>query len=247
MPDPITFMTRLTDAEWDEVIGGWRCPALQIPGATVDGIYVEGSQVDSGRFQVLEGQHIVRWMPSDKPQRVAVVIKLTKELALGSETDKWKKRAILLPFIATIVAALITAIPAYWSKLDPLPRHQVPAPLPQPQHSTLEDPTNKAADDDGRIPQWIPRYPGSRIQGVSIQGNVGSYYFESSDHEGVVTDFFFSRLRMQGMRPQRSFERVELSSESGQLKFLLTSSVITHTDSRASNRYTITFAAEGDR
>jgi hypothetical protein len=202
MPDAITFITRLTDSEWDEVIGGWRCPALQIPGAAVQGVYVEGSQVDSGKFQVLEGQHIVRWMSSEKPQRVAVVIKLTKELALGSETDKWKKRAILLPFVATIFAALITAIPAYWSKLDPVPGRQVPAPSSQSQLAPFVHPANKTADDDGRIPQWIPRYPGTRIQGVNFQGSVASYYFESPDNEEVVRGFFVSQFRMQGMSPR---------------------------------------------
>jgi hypothetical protein len=116
MPDPITFMTRLTDAEWDPVVGGWTCPVLQIPGAVVEGIYVEGSQIDSGKFQVLQGQHIIRWMPPEKPPRIAVIISLTQELALGSETDKWRRRAIILPFAATVASALITAIPTYWSK-----------------------------------------------------------------------------------------------------------------------------------
>ena len=99
MPDPITFITRLTDAEWDDALGGWHCPALQIPGAVVDGIYVEGSQVDSGKFHVLQSQHIIRWTLSQKPSRLAVIIKLTQELALESEPDKWKKRAIIFPFL----------------------------------------------------------------------------------------------------------------------------------------------------
>ena len=90
--DPITFITKLTEAEWDEIIGGWRCPALQIPGSIVERMYVEGRQIDSGEFQVLQSQHIIRWIPAEKPQRIAVIIKLTKELALGSETNKWKRR-----------------------------------------------------------------------------------------------------------------------------------------------------------
>ena len=55
-------------------------------------MYVEGRQIDSGEFQVLQSQHIIRWIPAEKPQRIAVIIKLTKELALGSETNKWKRR-----------------------------------------------------------------------------------------------------------------------------------------------------------
>ena len=43
---------------------------------------MDGNQIDHGRFLVLQGQHIIRWMSAEKPQRVAVIIKLTKELAL---------------------------------------------------------------------------------------------------------------------------------------------------------------------
>ncbi len=237
MPDPITFMTRLTDAEWDPVVGGWTCPVLQIPGAVVEGIYVEGSQIDSGKFQVLQGQHIIRWMPPEKPPRIAVIISLTQELALGSETDKWRRRAIILPFAATVASALITAIPTYWSKLD------TPA-KPTSIISQMKPPTGtpvKVSDDDSRIPQWIPRYPGANIEGFSIQGSIASYYFKSFDGVEVVRDFFDARFRLQGMNPRSGYDTVQVLDGSSQIRFLLRKTGIEQTNSGWVSRYAVTF------
>jgi hypothetical protein len=43
-------------------------------------------------------------------------IKLTEELTLGKETDRWKKLAIILPVTATIVSALIAGTATLISK-----------------------------------------------------------------------------------------------------------------------------------
>jgi hypothetical protein len=115
MPD-IVFTTRLTEADWDDTIRGWRCPVLGVPGAVVDALYLEGGRVDPARYEVLAGQAFIRWILADRPERAAVVIKLTQELTLGTETDRWKRLAIVLPVVATIVAAAISGAATYFSR-----------------------------------------------------------------------------------------------------------------------------------
>ncbi len=101
----IVFAARLTEADWDETLRGWRCPALAVPGAIVEALYVEGNKADTAKYEVLREHHVIRWTPSDQPQRVTASITLTEELTLGAETDRWKKLAIVLPVVATIASA----------------------------------------------------------------------------------------------------------------------------------------------
>ena len=117
MPE-VVFAIRLTNEDWDEVMHGWRCPVLSVPGAIVEAVYVEGNRIDSARYEVLAQNTFLRWIAADHPQRVAVSIKLTEALSLGSETERWKRLAILLPVLATIVAAVITAGATYLSRRD---------------------------------------------------------------------------------------------------------------------------------
>ncbi len=46
MPN-IVFTTRLTEADWDDTLRGWRCPPLAVPGAVVEALYVEGNRIDA--------------------------------------------------------------------------------------------------------------------------------------------------------------------------------------------------------
>jgi hypothetical protein len=115
MPEIVLTM-RLTNEDWDDAMRGWRCPVLSIPGAIVEAVYVEGSRVDTGRYEVLTPNTFVRWITPDRPQRVALSIKLTEALSLDSETERWKRLAIVLPVVATIVAASISGAATYLSR-----------------------------------------------------------------------------------------------------------------------------------
>jgi hypothetical protein len=115
MPE-VVFAIRLTNEDWDEVMRGWRCPVLSVPGAIVEAVYVEGDRIDSARYEVLPQNTFLRWIASDHPQRVAVSIKLTETLSLGSETERWKRLAIVLPVAATIIAAVISGGATYLSR-----------------------------------------------------------------------------------------------------------------------------------
>ena len=116
----IVFTTRLTVEDWDEAMHGWRCQVLNVPGAIVEAVYVEGSRVDSARYEVLTQHTFIRWIASDQPQRVAASIKLTETLSLGKETERWKRLAIILPVVATIVAAAISGAATYFSRSSDL-------------------------------------------------------------------------------------------------------------------------------
>ena len=104
----IAFSVRLAAADWDDTMSGWRCPALSVPGAKVEDMYVEGTRVDRAKYEVLQNYAIIRWAASDRPARATASIILTRALSLGTETDRWRRLAIVLPVIATIIAAVIS-------------------------------------------------------------------------------------------------------------------------------------------
>jgi hypothetical protein len=89
---------------------------LNVPGAEVEDIYVEGTRVDRAKYEVLPNHSIIRWIPGDRPPRATASLKLTKALSLGAETDKWKRLAIILPVIATVLAAVISGSATYLSR-----------------------------------------------------------------------------------------------------------------------------------
>jgi hypothetical protein len=113
----ITFPTRLTDEDWDPTLSAWRCPALAIPKAEIRDLFVDGKRVDKANYQVLEGPPAVHWVPEDRPTgRIAAQIRLGAALSLESEKDRWKKLAIVLPVVASIVVALIGPLGNYLTK-----------------------------------------------------------------------------------------------------------------------------------
>jgi hypothetical protein len=141
MPD-IVFTIRLTDADWDDTIRGWRCPALNVPGAVIDAIYLEGNRVDTARYEALPAQAFIRWLFPDRPQQASVAIKLTQELTLGSETDRWKRRAIVLPALATVGAAALTGAATYFSRAPAVHVAAVDAPPVVHQPSKAQELSN---------------------------------------------------------------------------------------------------------
>lgn len=66
MPE-VVFAIRLTNEDWDEVMRGWRCPVLSVPGAIVEAVYVEGNRIDSARYEVLQQNTFLRWIAADHP------------------------------------------------------------------------------------------------------------------------------------------------------------------------------------
>ena len=119
----ITFTITVSEQDWDRNIGGWRCSPLDIPGAVVDSAFTEGEQVQNNKYQILPNKHI-KWIPKEHPGQLSLTITLTKKLSTQELTSRWKKAAIILPFIAAIISALLT----YYIHTKKLDISNVPCP-----------------------------------------------------------------------------------------------------------------------
>ena len=102
-----SFAITLTDRDWDDLVGGWRCPALRIPALEVGGLYSKGVKYDDSRYQVDIPNETVRFPGVDRPVEVALSLNLTKELSTSELTERWKKLAVLMPILTVLVGALI--------------------------------------------------------------------------------------------------------------------------------------------
>jgi hypothetical protein len=111
----IVFTVRLTRDDWDPSMRAWRCPALAIPKAEIADLFVDGRRTDKADYEVIKGPPAVRWIAANPPDLVAVQIRLGEELSLEAETDRWKKLTVVLPVLASIVAALISGTATHLS------------------------------------------------------------------------------------------------------------------------------------
>jgi hypothetical protein len=167
----IVFTTRLTEADWDDVLRGWRCPPLAVPGAVIETLYVDGNRIDTKQYEVLSQHSLIRWILPNKPERAVASVKLTEELTLGRDTDRWRKLAIILPVVATIVSAAITATAAYFSKERPGgtasltqgPPPSEPLKLPNLDNTTVKNATSIT--------------PGQTASGVTALGQMRWFKF----------------------------------------------------------------------
>jgi len=106
---PIAFTATVSDRDWDSEMSAWRCSALKIPGAQVDAIFVGGARVDFSWYEVLSDLYLIRWVREQHPTQAAIAIKLTEELSTKELTLRWKKLAVLLPVLSSVVVALVAA------------------------------------------------------------------------------------------------------------------------------------------
>jgi hypothetical protein len=114
------FTLTVGSNDWDAQTGGWRCPALQIPGAEVAAIYSGGRRADSTHFVVEHG--VIRWTQKSHPSDAAVTIRLTRDLGkeipeleakkftLERSKVRWQGIAILLGFAGTMAGLLVTKL-----------------------------------------------------------------------------------------------------------------------------------------
>ena len=104
------FTVRLADADFDTSTNGWRCQALIVPGTKVRSLFANGSEIDSSKFRVPQGEANILWLLPSPPPSVSVVIELTEELSLDSDREKWKRRAVVLPVISGLIAVFVPLI-----------------------------------------------------------------------------------------------------------------------------------------
>jgi hypothetical protein len=151
----IVFTARLTEDDWDEAMRGWRCQVLLVPGAIVEAIYVEGDRIDSARYEVLTQHAFIRWIAPNKPQRVAAFIKLTETLSLDKETERWKRLAIILPVVATVIAASISGAATYFSRSPAVRSSAASAPM-----QALSSAMGAAGSSSSSLQDFLARHRG---------------------------------------------------------------------------------------
>lgn len=106
-----TFTATVTEQDWDKGLRAWRFPALKIPGARLESVFVSGVLVDTSSYEVNYDLNIVRWGDAkEHPRQAVFLIRLTKELSTEELTLRWKKLAVILPFAASVLVALITVL-----------------------------------------------------------------------------------------------------------------------------------------
>jgi hypothetical protein len=159
-----------------------------VPGAIIEAHYVEGNRVDTAKYEVLKEHAVIRWTPSDQPQRVAASVKLTEQLTLGTETDRWKKLAIILPVVATIVSAAIAGFATYYSKAGVESKASTNVPVPKnasaPSSATDADADNTSMKRAQAIPLGQP------IMGVATQQERWfQFYIDDSNSRRIRTSF----------------------------------------------------------
>jgi hypothetical protein len=125
--ESIAFPVRLGEQDWVAERRAWRCEALRIPGAVLDGVYANGVKQDEVPCPVVPDVNLVRWIGQRPPSAISATIKLTEGLSLRSSTERWRKIAIVLPLIGSLLAAAIGAGAAYYSR--------TPAPIPGPPNT----------------------------------------------------------------------------------------------------------------
>lgn len=105
-----SFTVTLDNKDWYADLGGWRCPALNIPGSQVGSLFDDGSIVDDKLYRVDAKNAVIRWAAAEHPKRVVAQIDLTKELSTQELTSFWKKLALLLPLITALGTGTIALV-----------------------------------------------------------------------------------------------------------------------------------------
>jgi len=108
--EDLNLRITLTEDDWDQDVGGWRCPALKIPGAEVAAVFWLGREVPQTWYAILPAISVLKWSHQEIPKQVAVSIALTKQLSTEELTLWWKKFGIVVPIITVVLASLISLI-----------------------------------------------------------------------------------------------------------------------------------------
>jgi len=101
------FSVTLGQEDWDAELGGWRCPALRLPGIRVEEVVSNGAAQDSSWYQSRPEFGLLKWIRGTPPARVVVLVRLTEALVSKRSAQLWKRLAIVLPFVGTVGSAFI--------------------------------------------------------------------------------------------------------------------------------------------
>lgn len=110
----IAFTVPLTIKDWDDATGGWRCPALKIPGLEVRHLYVTGKVSEDWYSVDAEGERIV-WHHGEPPKRAVLAVCAPDDLRTSADSRRdvdsaeqssnfWKRLAIVVPIITALIS-----------------------------------------------------------------------------------------------------------------------------------------------
>jgi tetratricopeptide (TPR) repeat protein len=122
---------------------------------------------------------------------------LTKQLWLGADTERWKKLAIILPVIATILAASISAVATYFAaglKPQPAPIRTTEVQSPRADQVIVESFSVRPENDDELV--WLK---------IKVERNLVDYFVE----KGVPVTHPSSTLAISTPDPKRIVGEVE--------------------------------------
>ena len=110
----VAFAVSVGAEDWSSDISGWRCAVLAVPGAKVEAMYTPDGKVDDAWYEVQDDLNIIRWVHGTAaPQKATFALTLTKELSTLELTAKWKKLAIILPFVSSLLVASLAFLSTY--------------------------------------------------------------------------------------------------------------------------------------
>jgi hypothetical protein len=108
-----TITLELGPDEWDEKVGAWRCATARLPGIVVDAVYAKGETLARSAVDVNTELGLIWWRgPTDKrPPGITIALASQQKFGLSNraETLRWKRLAIVLPFIVGIVGAILAS------------------------------------------------------------------------------------------------------------------------------------------
>ncbi len=142
--EKITFEVNVGRSQWDENMGGWRCSALRLPGTQISGLYTNSQLVDTVKYECDKESGIVRWADDSPPREALIKLDIEEELTPKKQADKWKKLSIVLPFIGTLIGAILSIIMQALSN-DP-PRVSDNPPSTSSEHISLLQYYKNASD-----------------------------------------------------------------------------------------------------
>jgi hypothetical protein len=107
----ISFLLDLRHEDWNHSLKGWNCPLLKVPGAKIDDLYASSHRVDSNWYKSDTEVGIVQWIHDEQPPQLSTAkITLSKDLEDREISLLWKKLAIILPLLASLLVALIPRV-----------------------------------------------------------------------------------------------------------------------------------------
>jgi len=147
MSKQICFPIRLDKDEWDPSSLSWRCRALEIPGAYIQTLRIEGIEQHSNHYAINELGYISitkqNYSVNPETDRVVVVIGLAKQLTDKSEVSKWKIIGAFTTVIIAPIATLLSPIGAEYYKQTQNHKDYIPTTsiTPPPTTSITPPPT----------------------------------------------------------------------------------------------------------